>query len=270
LEIFILGDLFMEIRLDGKRALVTGGNSGIGEAISRALADAGAQVVINYVSRPEDADRLVRQIQEKQGKALAVCADVSDPHAVAAMFERIDSAWGGIDILVNNAGIDGERAPGWDADLDNWRKVLLVNLFGAFHCAREALKRMVAQKSGVVLSISSVHEIIPWSGYSAYTTSKAGLGMLTQTLAQEAAPHGVRVLSVGPGAVKTPINQSVWSDPLGMQDLLAKIPMKRMGNPEEIARMVVVLVSDIASYVTGRTIFVDGGMTDFPDFAHGG
>ena len=129
---------------------------------------------------------------------------------------------------------------------------------------------MVPQKSGVVLTISSVHEVIAWSGYSAYTASKAATSMMTKTLAQEAAPHGVRVLAVGPGAVKTSINRAVWSNPAGMQDLLEKIPLNRIGEPEEIAQMVVVLVSDVASYMTGRTIFVDGGMTDYPDFIHGG
>ena len=186
------------------------------------------------------------------------------------MFGHIDEAWGGIDVLINNAGMDGDRAFGWDAEIAAWRKVIDVNLFGAFYCAREALKRMVPRKSGVVLSISSVHEQIAWSGYSAYTASKAAAAMLTKTLAQEAAPHGVRVLAVGPGAIKTAINRSVWSDPKSLQDLLEKIPLKRIGEPEDVARMVVVLVSDIASCVTGRTIFVDGGMTDYPDFAHGG
>ena len=260
----------MNIRLDQKRALVTGGNSGIGEAIALGLADAGAKVAINYVAHPEAAQSLVQRIKDQHGEAIALQADVSDPEAVARMFGRIDEAWGGIDILINNAGIDGDRAFGWEADIAAWRKVIEVNLFGAFYCAREALKRMVPQKSGVVLNISSVHEQIAWSGYSAYTASKAAVSMLTKTLAQEAAPHGVRVLAVGPGAIKTPINRSVWSDPQSLQDLLEKIPLKRIGEPEEVARMVVVLVSDVASYVTGRTIFVDGGMTDYPDFAHGG
>ena len=197
-------------------------------------------------------------------------ADVSDPTAIAQMFGRIDEVWGGIDILINNAGTDGVRAFGWEADIAEWRKVIEVNLFGAFYCAREALKRMVPQNSGVVLNITSVHEEIAWSGYSAYTASKAAVSMLTKTLAQETAPHGVRVLAIGPGAIKTSINQSVWSDPKSLQDLLEKIPLKRIGEPEEIARMVVVLASEVASYVTGRTIFVDGGMTDYPDFAHGG
>ena len=260
----------MNIRLDQKRALVTGGSSGIGEAIALGLADAGAKVAINYHSHAEDAQALVQRIKDRHGEAVSLQADVSDPQAIAQMFARIDEAWGGIDILIDNAGIDGARALGWEADITAWRRVIEVNLFGAFYCAREALKRMVRQKSGVVLSISSVHEEIAWSGYSAYTASKAAVSMLTKTLAQEAAPHGVRVLAVAPGAIRTPINRSVWSDPESLRDLLEKIPLNRIGEPEEVARMVVVLVSDAASYVTGRTIFVDGGMTDYPDFAHGG
>ena len=260
----------MNIRLNRKRALVTGGNSGIGEAIALALAGAGAKVAINYVAHPEVALDVVRRIEAQHTNALALEADVSNPDAVREMFRRMDEVWGGIDILVNNAGIDGERAFGWEAKPEAWRKVLEVNLLGAFYCAREALQRMVPQKGGVILSTSSVHELIAWSGYSAYAASKAALGMMTMTLAQEAAPHGVRVLALGPGAIKTPINQSVWTNPEGLRDLLEKIPLGRLGNPEEIARMAVVLVSDVASYVTGRTIFVDGGMTDYPSFAHGG
>jgi glucose 1-dehydrogenase len=260
----------MNIKLDGKRALVTGGNSGIGAAIALALAEAGAKVAINYVGHPEAAEELVKTITQKGGEAISIQADVSDPKAVGDLFRQMDQAWNGIDILINNAGIDGASALGWEADIVAWRKVIEVNLFGAFYCAREALKRMVPQKSGVVLSTTSVHEEIAWSGYSAYTASKAAISMLTKTLAQEAAPHGVRVLAVGPGAIKTTINRSVWSDPKNMTDLMEKIPLKRIGEPDEIARMVVVLVSDVASYVTGRTVFVDGGMTDYPDFAHGG
>jgi NAD(P)-dependent dehydrogenase (short-subunit alcohol dehydrogenase family) len=260
----------MNIRLDGKRALVTGGNSGIGAAIALALADAGPKVAINYVAHPEATEGLIQTIKQKQGEAISIQADVSDPKAVENMFRQFDAAWSGIDILINNAGIDGARAMGWEADISAWRKVIEINLFGAFYCARQALNRMVPRKSGVVLSTSSVHEEIAWSGYSAYTASKAAISMLTKTLAQEAAPYGVRVLTVAPGAIKTAINRPVWSDPKSLQDLLEKIPLNRIGEPEEIARMVVVLVSDIASYVTGRTIFVDGGMTDYPDFAHGG
>jgi glucose 1-dehydrogenase len=260
----------MNISPAGKRALVTGGNSGIGAAIVNALADTGAKVAINYVTHPEDAQTMVQEIQARHGEALALQADISDPTAVKGMFAHLDRAWGGIDILVNNAGIDGVRALGWDADPAAWRKVIEVNLFGAFYCAQQALARMVAQKGGVVLNMTSVHEVIAWSGYSAYTASKAGLGMLTQTLAQEVAPFGVRVVALAPGAIKTPINQSVWSNPVSLKDLRKKIPLDRMGEPEEIAGMAVVLVSDVASYVTGRTLFVDGGMTDYPGFAHGG
>jgi NAD(P)-dependent dehydrogenase (short-subunit alcohol dehydrogenase family) len=260
----------MNIRLDGKRALVTGGSSGIGAAVALALAEAGAKVAVNYVGPSGSADEIVQTIRQRGGEALALQADVADPAAVAALFRQIDAAWHGLDILINNAGIDGARALGWQADLAAWRQVIEVNLFGAFHCAREALQRMVPEKAGVVLSITSVHEEIAWTGYSAYTASKAAVSMLTKTLAQEAAPHGVRVLAVAPGAIKTPINRAVWSDPGSLQDLLKKIPLNRLGEPDDIARMIVMLVSDAAGYVTGRTIFVDGGMTDYPNFAHGG
>jgi glucose 1-dehydrogenase len=262
--------LTMNIQLAGKRALVTGGSSGIGEAIVMALAEAGAKVGINCHAHLEAAQEIANRIQKRQGEAFAVQADVSDPAAVSRIFGTMEKTWGGIDILVNSAGIDGGHALGWEADPAKWRRVIEVNLFGAFYCAQQALKRMVPQKSGVILNISSVHEIIAWSGYSAYTASKAGLGMMTRTLAQEAAPYGVRVLAVGPGAIKTPINQSVWGDPAKRKDLLEKIPLNRLGEPEDIARMVVVFVSDAASYLTGRTVFVDGGMTDYPDFSHGG
>jgi glucose 1-dehydrogenase len=260
----------MNIQLERKRALVTGGSSGIGKAIVMALAEAGAKVGINCHSHLEAAQEIANQIRDKQGEAYAVQADVSDPEAVGRMFEGLDGRWGGIDILINSAGIDGDHALSWEADLPSWRKVVEVNLLGPFYCAQQALKRMVPQKSGVILNISSVHEIIAWSGYSAYTASKAGLAMMTKTLAQEAAPHGVRVLALGPGAIKTPINRSVWSDPASLKDLLEKIPLNRVGEPEDVANMAVVLVSDVASYLTGRTVFVDGGMTDYPDFSHGG
>ena len=169
----------MNISLDGKRALVTGGNSGIGEAISLALADSGARVAVNYVAHPDAAQSLVQRIEEQGGTAMALEADVTDPEAVSSMFGKLDREWGGIDVLVNNAGIDGPRANGWDADVTAWRKVIDVNLMGAFFCAREALRRMVPQSAGVILNISSVHEEIAWSGYSAYAASKAAVGMLT-------------------------------------------------------------------------------------------
>lgn len=265
----------MKIDLSDRRVLVTGGNSGIGQAIAEEFGAAGARVAVNYVAHPEAATAVVSALRAKtdsgEGRdAFAVEADVSDAASVKAMFARLDERWGGVDVLVNNAGIDGLRMLAWEADLDAWRRVIEVNLVGAFHCAREALKRMVAQRSGVVLNITSVHEIIPWTGYSAYTAAKAGLGMLARTMAQEAAPHGVRVLALAPGAVQTAINKAVWSNARMRRDLLEKIPMNRIGQPGEVARMAVVLASDAASYVTGSTVFVDGAMTDYPDFGHGG
>jgi len=259
-----------EISLTGRRALVTGANSGIGEAIALAAGAAGARVAVNYVVQPDAAEAVAAKIRQGGGEALALAADVADAAQVAAMFAQLDRAWGGVDCLVNNAGVDGPRATGWEADPAAWLRVLQINLFGAFLCAREALKRMTAQRGGVVLNLTSVHERIAWAGYSAYTASKAGLSMLTQTLAQEAAPFGVRVLALAPGAIRTPINKSVWSDPKSYADLLEKIPLGRIGSTDEIARMAVLLLSDAASYVTGTTVFVDGGMTDYPSFEHGG
>ncbi len=260
----------MEIELNGKRALVTGANSGIGRAIALALGAAGAAVAVNYVERPEAAEEVAGRIREGGSRALTLRADVSEPGQVAGMFERLDQEWGGVDLLVNNAGVDGSRAPAWEADPDDWHRVLEIDLFGVFLCAREALRRMVPAGSGVIVNVTSVHEVIPWNGYSAYTTSKAGISMLTKTLALEAAPKGVRVLAVAPGAVKTPINRQVWSDPDQRSDLLEKIPAGRIGTPEDIARAVVFLASDDAAYVTGTTLFVDGGMTLYPSFEHGG
>ncbi len=260
----------MEITLRGRRALVTGANSGIGASIARELAAEGARVAVNYVVNPEEATSLVRELERGGQGALAVEADVADAKQVGAMFEAIDRAWGGLDILVNNAGIDGPRALAWEADPAQWERVLRIDLLGFFNCAREALKRMVPRRSGVVLNLTSVHEKIAWSGYSAYTAAKAGASMLTKTLAQEAAPFGVRVLALAPGAIRTPINRSVWSDAAKLSDLLAKIPLGRIGEPEDVARVAAFLVSDAAAYVTGSTVYVDGAMTDYPDFAHGG
>jgi NAD(P)-dependent dehydrogenase (short-subunit alcohol dehydrogenase family) len=256
--------------LESKRVLVTGGSSGIGEAIVRKMAEEKAKVAINYGHHAAPAEALARGIRDAGTEALLVPANVADAEGVAGMFRKLDEAWGGLDILINNAGIDGPRAMAWEAGLEDWRRVIEVNLFGAFHCAREALRRMVPRRAGVIVNITSVHEEIAWSGYSAYATAKAAVGMLSKTLAQEAAPHGIRVLSVAPGAIRTPINESVWSDPAGLEDLKKKIPLGRIGEPGDVANMVAVLASDWASYATGRTYFVDGGMTDYPDFAHGG
>src|SRR5579883_1153245 len=261
------GGISMEISLDGKRAVVTGASSGIGKAIALALGRAGARVVLDYVAHPNEAEDVAALLRSAGSLAPA---DISDPTQVASLFAAADRAWGGVDILVNNAGLDGERGLGWDVPVDAWRRVLEVNLVGSYFCAREALRRMVAQRRGVVLTITSVHQQIPWTGYSAYAASKAALDMLTRTLAQEAAPFGVRVLALAPGAIQTAINEAVWRDPRSRADLLSKIPMGRLGQPDEVARMATVLVSDAASYVTGTTLFVDGGMTLYASFMHGG
>lgn len=260
----------MQITLDGKIALVTGGSSGIGEAIARALADSGAQVAIMYSTHREAADASVQAIVAAGGKAISVSCNISGPASVQTMFDTVERDLGPIDILINSAGIDGKQAPSWEIDPEDWRKVIDVNLVGAFLCAQRALKGMVARRRGVVINISSVHETIAWSGYSAYTASKAGIAMMTKTMAQEAAPFGVRVLALAPGAIQTDINRAVWDDPTQLKDLLTKIPLGRMGQVSDIAGMVVVLASDVGGYVTGTTIFVDGGMTDYPEFAHGG
>lgn len=260
----------MEIRLDRQRVLVTGANSGIGAAIARELAAAGARVAVNYLVHPEATEALLADLRAGGAEALGVQADVSDAAQVTAMYAELDRQWGGVDALVNNAGVDGAHAPAWEADPAAWERVLRINLYGSFLCARGALQRMVPQRGGVVLNMSSVHERIAWSGYSAYTASKAGLAMLTQTLAQEAAPFGVRVLALAPGAIRTPINQDVWSNPDTLRDLLSKIPLGRMGEPAEIARVATFLISGAASYMTGSTVFCDGAMTDYPEFARGG
>ena len=260
----------MDLNLRGRRALVTGANSGIGRAIAVALADEGARICVNYVTHPEAAQAVVAEIAAAGRTAMAAEADVSDATSVVRMFAQVEEAWGGIDILVNNAGIDGPRAAGWEQEPETWRRVLDINLTGAYLCAREALRRMVPARRGVIVNLTSVHERIPWTGYSAYTASKAGLSMLTKTLAQEAAPTGVRVLAVAPGAIQTPINRDVWGDPAQLADLLTKIPMGRLGTVDDVARMVAVLVSDVAGYVTGTTLFVDGGMTLYPSFMRGG
>lgn len=260
----------MRLGLEGKRVLITGGNSGLGAAMAAAFAGEGASVAINHVVRADAAQEMVERFAAAGSEAIAIEADISDRSAVEAMFRRVDEAWGGIDILVNNAGLDGKRAVAWEGEVDAWLHVIRVNLQGAYLCAREALKRMVPQRSGVILNTSSVHEVIPWSGHSAYVASKAGLSGMAKTLAQEAAPYGVRVVSIAPGAIETPINRDVREDPAGHADLLSKIPLGRIGRPEDVANLALVLASDAAGYVTGTTVFVDGGMTTYADFAHGG
>jgi glucose 1-dehydrogenase len=257
-------------RLEGRKALVTGANSGIGRAIALRLAGEGAGVAINYVSRPEAAEEVVQLITDAGGKALAVQADITDEAQVDAMFARAAEALGGLDILVNNAGMETHHEF-LEMPLADWRKVIDVDLTGAFLCAQRAARLMVEQQTGgAIVNISSVHQIIPWGGYAHYCAAKAGLDMMGKTLALELATENVRVNTVAPGAIQTPINKDVWTNPEMMKDLLRKIPTNRMGQPEEIASVVAFLCSSEASYITGSTLFVDGGMTLYPEFRHGG
>jgi glucose 1-dehydrogenase len=257
-------------RLEGRRALVTGANSGIGREIALRLALEGASVAVNYLSRPEDAEQVVKEIEQAESKGIAVQADISNEQQVDQMFSRMVAELGGIDILVNNAGMETNH-PFLEMPLDAWRKVIDVDLTGAFICAQRAARQMVQSGTGgAIVNISSVHQMIPWGGFAHYCAAKAGLEMLTKTAALELATQKVRVNTVAPGAIKTPINQNVWSDPQGLSDLLRKIPTERMGETEEVAKVVAFLCSDEASYVTGATLYVDGGMTLYPEFRHGG
>lgn len=262
--------------LDGQVALVTGASSGIGLASGLALGAAGAKVAVNYRSRRDEAEKAVRQIEEAGSEALAVRGDVSSEEEVAEMFARTIERFGTVDILVNNAGIQADSHFA-EMPLDDWRKVLDVNLTGAFLCSRAAIREFlrrgvreeVSKAAGKIINMSSVHQQIPWAGRANYAVSKAGLWMLTRTLAQEFAADRVRVNAIAPGAIKTPINEASWSTTEGRDDLLELIPVGRIGAPEDVARAVTWLASDESDYVTGETLFIDGGMTLYPAFRGG-
>jgi glucose 1-dehydrogenase len=263
--------------LAGQTALVTGAASGIGAGVARALAAAGAAVAVNYVAGAEQAEAVVGEIRAGGGTALAVRADVSREDEVQAMFRALLEAWDGLDILVSNAGIQKDAAI-TEMTLAQWNAVLGVNLTGAFLCAREAARTMIrrgvrpglSRAAGKIICISSVHEVIPWAGHVNYAASKGGLRLFMQSLAQELAPHRIRVNSVAPGAIQTPINRPAWETPAALASLLTLIPYGRIGQPADIGNAVVWLASDAADYVHGQTIFVDGGMTLYPEFARGG
>jgi glucose 1-dehydrogenase len=256
-------------RLEGRRALVTGANSGIGRAIALRLGLEGAGVVVNYLVQPEEAEKVVTEIEGAGSKALAINADVSDEGQVEEMFRRAAEALGGLDILVNNAATEMRR-PFLEMPLEDWRRVIEVDLTGPFLCSQRAARLMVESGAGgSIVNITSVHQRIPWGGYAHYCAAKAGLEMLTKTIALELATENVRVNSVAPGAIATPLNREVWSEPEMMSDLLNKIPVRRAGEVEEIASVVAFLCSDESSYMTGQTVYVDGGMTLYPAFLRG-
>jgi glucose 1-dehydrogenase len=256
--------------LKGRTAAITGSNSGIGRAIACELAVAGADIAISYHSDREGAEEVTEEIREMGRRAIFGQVDTADPDSVSAYFASVASDLDLPDILVNNAGIDGETTPVAEMEIAGWDAVMAVNLRGPFLCIRRVLPHMISRGNGCILNISSVHDTIGWAGHTAYCASKAGLSMMTRSLALELLDSGVRVVGLSPGAIRTPINQDVWQDPENMADLKSKIPIGRIGEPEEIAQMARFLVSDEASYVTGVTITVDGGMTAYPSFTEGG
>ena len=266
-----------------QKALVTGASSGIGRAVALHLAREGAQVVVNYVSSEAGARAVLDEIhacdivRANGGSAIAIKADVSNEAQVQAMFRQMLEELGTIDILVNNAGLQRD-APIDEMSLEQWNQVIQVNLTGQFLCAREAIREFkrrgvvpkVSSAAGKIVNISSVHEIIPWAGHVNYAASKGGVMLMTKSIAQEVAPHKIRVNSVCPGAVRTPINTEAWSTPEAYTELMKLVPAKRIGEPEDIGRAVVWLASDYADYCQGISLFVDGGMTLYPGFETGG
>ena len=253
--------------LEGRRALVTGASSGIGKATAIRLGAEGARVAVNYYSDRErpDAEAVAAQIDPGGANAFAIKADVGSEPDVVGMVGECQKRLGGLDILVNNAGIEKE-VPTLEMPLDLWEAVLRTNLTGAFLCLREAGRLMAAQKGGVIVNMSSVHEFIPWPGFAHYCASKGGMKLLTQTVAREWAPLGIRVLAIAPGAIATPINDFVLDDAEARHRVESEIPLGRFGRPEEIAAAVAWAASDQAGYVTGTTLVVDGGMSTYPKF----
>jgi len=258
----------------GQKALVTGASSGIGRAIALSLGDAGADVVVNYVSGEDKAEALAQEIRAKGVQARILRADVSDESEVRSMFSAMLEEFG---TVVNNAGLQ-QDAPFHELTLAQWNKVLAVNLTGQFLCSREAVRefmrrgvrREVSCSAGKILCVSSVHEVIPWAGHVNYAASKGGVMLMMKSLAQEVAPYRIRVNSICPGAIRTPINMQAWDTAAAYTELLKLIPYKRIGEPEEIGRAAVWLASDYADYIHGVSLFVDGGMTLYPGFETGG
>jgi len=263
--------------LVGQKALVTGANSGIGKAVAIALGHAGADVVVNYVVNPEEAEEVCGEIERCGSRALPIRADVSDEAQVLAMFTQTIETFGTLDILVNNAGIQRD-APFDEMSLKHWQQVIDVNLTGQFLCAREAIREFkrrgvnssVSCAAGKIICMSSVHELVPWAGHVNYAASKGGVMLMMKSIAQEMAPYRIRVNSIGPGAVRTPINRAAWESKEAYDKLMELVPYKRIGEPDDIARAAVWLASDEADYINGTTMFIDGGMTLYPGFTENG
>ncbi len=263
--------------LTGQVAVVTGASSGIGAATAKALGAAGAKVVVNYHSDQEGAERVVDAIKHAGSEAIPVGVNVSHEDRVAHLFERAREAFGTVDILVANAGLQKD-SPAESMTLRQWETVIGVNLTGQFLCCREAIREFlrrgpkpeVSRAAGKIICMSSVHEVIPWGGHVNYAASKGGVMLMMKTLAQEFADRKIRINSIAPGAIKTPINHDAWSTPEAEKSLLRLIPYSRVGDPQDIANAAVWLASDHSDYVTGTTLFVDGGMTLYPGFQDNG
>ena len=263
--------------LKGQKALVTGANSGIGKAVAIALGEAGADVAVNYVRGDDSAHEVVDTISRAGSNAIAIEADVSQEAQVQAMFKRMFEDFGTIDILVSNAGLQ-QDSPFDQMTLQQWNTVIGINLTGQFLCAREAVREFkrrgirpeVSVAAGKIICMSSVHEVIPWGGHANYAASKGGVMLLMKSMAQELAPLRIRINSICPGAIRTPINTAAWDTPEAYRSLLTLIPYQRIGEPEDVGRVAVFLASDQADYITGASIYVDGGMTLYPGFSTGG
>ncbi len=259
--------------LMNQTAIITGGSSGIGKAIAIAFGKAGANVVVNYHSDEEEAKEARTEIEVAGGKTIIVKGDVGIEEDVKNIFNEAIKAFGRIDILVNNAGIQIDK-PLMKMSYDDWKKVIQTNLSGAFLCAREAAKSYdkqgldnnISRSRGKIIFIGSVHDTIPWAGRVNYATSKGGMKMMMKSIAAELAPKKIRVNSISPGAIKTSINKEEWTDEEGKEEMLDKIPYGRIGDPEDIGKVAAWLASDQADYITGTTIYVDGGMTLYPSF----
>ncbi|QCT00897.1 glucose 1-dehydrogenase [Paenibacillus algicola] len=255
--------------LQGKTVIVTGASSGIGKAIALRFGKEKANVVMTYNSNPDPMEEMIAEIKETGGQAVAVQANVSQEEDIRKLISTAHEHFGALHVMVNNAGIENE-VPSEKLSLDDWKKVIDVNLTGAFLGSREAISYMLEHGiEGSVINMSSVHEVIPWPHFVHYAASKGGVKLMTETLALEFAPKGIRVNNIGPGAIYTPINQEKFDDPESRKSVEAMIPMGYIGKPEQIASVAAWLASSESSYVTGITLFADGGMTKYPSFQGG-
>jgi glucose 1-dehydrogenase len=263
--------------LRGQKVIVTGANSGIGKSVALALGEAGADVMINYYSGADEAEAVAKEIRAFGVQSFTYQADVSKEDQVIALFKETCAKLGTVDILVSNAGIQRD-SPLEEMTLEQWNQVIGTNLTGQFLCCREAVKEFkrrgvvpgISCAAGKIICMSSVHQLSPWAGHVNYAASKGGVNMMMLSIAQEVAAHRIRVNSIAPGAIKTHINEDAWNTGPALENLLKLIPYNRVGEPSDIGKCAAWLASDLADYITGTTIFIDGGMTLFPGFTTGG